>query len=276
MDNTIINSTKVNTRLLHVANTILCNYSMTNTPDLINGRMGVCLFLYEYARLTGIKEYENIADDMIDFILNILHKDQNEENVSNLSGIGIGVIYLITHNFLEDTDEHDSLEELDKHLLKTIESANEPSKVVVQSALYFIYRFSYYKIGLDRKYCHKLAQKLVKLFQDHKDSSEIDSRMSAYILRNAAIIFEMSQNPKMSMFGYNTISLDALPLNVPNQITAEKIWHSILFGGKDFGSVIDENCLLNLCQNCFYDADRIIGILCGYGLIEMKNINLSL
>lgn len=276
MESNIKHTYEVTPMLLRVANTILSNYSMTTTPNLTNGRMGVCLFLYEYARFTGIKEYEDIADDMIDLILKVLHKGQNEDNISSLSGIGIGVIYLITHQFLEDTDEHDSLEEVDKLLLNTIESALMPSEVVVQSALYFIYRFSYYRIGLDRKYCHKLAQKLVKLFQDHKDSSEIDSRMSAYILRNAAIIFEVSQNPKMSTFEYNTILLDVLPLNVQNQITAERIWHSILFGGKDFGSGIDENCLLNLCQNCFYDADRIIGILCGYGLIEMKNINLSL
>lgn len=273
MESNIYKSTQVSPILLHVANTILCNYSMTTTPNLINGRMGVCLFLYEYARFTGIKEYEDIADEMMDLILKILHKGQDEDNISSLSGIGIGVIYLITHQFLEDTDDHDSLEDVDKYLLKTIESANEPSEIVVQSALYFIYRFLHYWIGLDRKYCSKLSEKLVKLFQDYKDTSEIDSRMSAYILQNAAIIYKMSQNPEVFTCEYNAISLDVIQKDGQNQITAESMWNSFLLGRKTFGSGIDENSLLNLCQNCFYDADRTVGLLCSCGLMLMDQNN---
>ena len=243
---------------------------MTTTPNLINGRMGVCIFLYEYARFTGIKEYEDIADEMVDLILKILHKGQDEDNISSLSGIGIGVIYLITHQFLEDTDDHDSLEDVDKYLLKTIESANEPSEMVVQSALYFIYRFLHYRIGLDRKYCSKLAEKLVKLFQDHKDTSEIDGRLSAYILQNAAIIYRMSKNPKVFTCEYNAISLDLIQKDGQNQITADNMWYVFLFGTKSPEGTIAEETLFALCRDCFYDADRTVGGLCSYGLMIMN------
>ena len=270
MDNTIINSTKVNTRLLHVANTILCNYSMTNTPDLINGRMGVCLFLYEYARLTGIKEYENIADDMIDFILNILHKDQNEENVSNLSGIGIGVIYLITHNFLEDTDEHDSLEEVDLFLQKTIETA----KMITQSALYFIYRFLHYRDGIERKCYHKLARQILILFQDYEDKDGEDNIILNFILQNVKLICISSQNEEKFLKVATSPSEMGLDYNLKS-LNAEKMWYNFLFNKAFHERELNDDTLLNLCQNCFYDADRIVGFLCSYGLILMYLDNLK-
>ena len=53
---------KASPEMLRIANTILCNYSMVNKASLSDGRMGVCLFLYEYARLTEKKEYEELAN----------------------------------------------------------------------------------------------------------------------------------------------------------------------------------------------------------------------
>jgi len=271
MDNNIIGPTKVNSRLLQVANTILCNFSMTTTPNLINGRMGVCLFLYEYARFTGIKEYEDIADEMIDLILKILHKGQGEDNITTLSEIGIGVVYLIARQFLEDTDDHDSLEEVDKLLLKTIESAKEPSLMVVQSALYFIYRFSYYRVGLDKGYCYKVAGQLVNIFQNHECASEEDGKVWKYILHNAMLIYRVSQEEGFSQCKDNYVFLEIEHKNWANQINADDMWKSFLFGRKTLGDPMDDDTLSELCCNCFYDSDRVMGILCSYGMMEIVN-----
>lgn len=272
MDNTITDSTKVNTRLLHVANTILCNFSMTTTPNLTNGRMGVCLFLYEYARLTGIKEYEDIADDMIDLILKILHKGKNEENVRNLSSIGIGVIYLITHNFLEDTDEQDSLEEVDNYLFKEIEKVSAPSEILIPPTLYFIYRFLYYRGRIERNCYHKLAKQLLALFQDYENKDGEYSIILDFIMQNVMLIYKHSQNEKIFLEEATSPYEIALDYNLES-ITAEKIWYGFLFDKTSHNGVINDNALLHLCQNCFYDADRIVGILCGYGLMEMNHKN---
>lgn len=274
MDNNITNSTKVNTCLLHVANTILCNFSMTSTPDLINGRMGVCLFLYEYARLTGIKEYEDIADDMIDLILKILHKGQNEENIGSLSGIGIGVIYLITHNFLEDTDEQDSLEEIDNYLLKEIEKASAPTEMLIPPILYFIYRFLYYRGGINRKCYHILAQQILILFQDYECKGEEDCIILNFILQNVTLIYKQSQIEKKNLDKIISPFGMAFDYNL-EPMTPEKMWYGFLFDKTSHKRVINEDTLLSLCQNCFYDADRIVGILCSYGLMLMNLNNLK-
>ena len=269
MDNTITNSTKVNTCLLHVANTILCNYSMTSTPDLINGRMGVCLFLYEYARLTGIKEYEDIADDMIDLILKVLRKGQNEENIGSLSGIGIGVIYLITHNFLEDTDEQDSLEEVDNYLLKEIEEASTPTEMLISPILYFIYRFLNYRGKIERKYYHKLAQQILTLFHDYDNKGGEDCIILNFIMQNVMLIYKHSQDEEVFLNEATSPFEIAIDYNL-SSITAENIWYGFLFGKTSHTRVINEDILLGLCQNCFYDADRTVGILCSYGLMLMN------
>lgn len=272
MENSIINS-QVSPRLLRIANTILCNYNMVYDTSLLDGKMGVCLFLYEYARHSGIKEYEDIADEMIDLVLKILHKGQSEDNISRLSGIGIGVIYLITHQFLEDTDEHDSLKELDKFLLKTIETAMVPSEKVIHSALYFIYRFKYYRMGLDKRYCHKMAGKLIDLSRAYEDTSEKESKMWTYILHNATLIHNATQRTGNLHYEDNAVSHEIEQINNQNQITAEGMWYSFFFCAESCKISVDDDALFYLCQNCFYDAERTIGILCSYGLMEMNHIN---
>lgn len=259
----------VSPTLHRIANTILCNYSMTTTPNLVNGRMGVCLFLYEYARLTGIKEYEDIADEMIDLIFKVLRKGQNEDNISSLSGIGIGIIYLITHQFLEDTDEHDSLEEVDKYLQQTVETAEAVSEKVVQAALYFIYRYLYYRIGLDGKFFRKLAGQLVKLFQTPENKGSENGIISNFILHNVALISDYSQNEEK--FHNEVIPLSEIVFNHNQEsITAEKMWYGFLFGKTYHKRIIDDYIILDLCRNCFYDADRTVGILCSYILTLMN------
>lgn len=271
MKGNIKDSHNVSPTLQLIANTILCNYSMTTTPNLVNGRMGVCLFLYEYARLTGIKEYEDIADDMIDLIFKMLRKGQNEDNISSLSGIGIGIIYLITHQFLEDTDEQDSLEEVDEYLLNIIETAKVSSEMVAHSALYFIYRYTHYYNGLDKEYCYRLAGQLVKLFQNQKESGDNESKVSAYILHNAMIICKNTTESEKPPRGENMVFLDTLYLKSIEQITADKIWYNILLGNETIENPVDEKYLDLLCRNCFYDPDRTVGILCSYGLTIMNN-----
>jgi lantibiotic modifying enzyme len=254
--------------LLRAANTILCNYSMTTTPNLENGRMGVCLFLYEYARLTGIKEFGDIADGMIDIILKILHKEQNNENIISLSGVGIGVIYLISHQFLEDTDEHDSLEEVDKFLQKTIEVAKKPSEEVIHAALYYIYRFINYRIGIERKIYRKLARHLLALFQDNKNKGE-DNMMSEFIFQNATQINKLSQNEK-KIYSEVPSPLEMTFAHIKEPLTTEKMWYRLLFNKNPQNRKIDEGDFYKLCQNCFYDADRSVGMLCCYALTIMN------
>lgn len=271
MESNLYKYPQVSPILLRIANTILSNYSMTTTPNLVGGRMGVCLFLYEYAKFTGIKEYEDIADEMMDLILKILNKGESEDNVSSLSGIGIGVIYLITHNYLEDTDEQDSLEEVDNYLLKEIEKASAPTEMLIPPILYFIYRFLYYRGKIERKCYHKLAQQILTIFHDYDNKGGEDCIILNFIMQNVMLIYKHSQDEEVFLNEANSPFEIAFDYNLES-ITAEKIWYGFLFGKTSHKRVINDDTLLGLCQNCFYDADRIVGILCSYGLMLMNSI----
>lgn len=254
-------------KILRIGNTILCNYAMVSNLGLQDGRMGVCLFLYEYARHSGIKEYEDMADDMIDPILNSLHKGQSEENISIVASIGIGVIYLITHNFLEDTDDSDALKEVDKLLLDTIETANSPSEMLMAASLYFIYRFANYRTNLNTTKSMVLAENIVRLYSKDTETDKHAS-LKSYIVRNAFNIIRLCKGEK-SISSYDTF----IPYEDSHDMTMttkgkiqETLWYNFLFGTRKNITIEHILDIQGLSENCFYDPDRNVGILCAVGL----------
>ena len=266
-------NTKDAPELLLIANTILCNYSMANNPGLTDGRMGVCLFLYEYARHTGIKKYEEMADDLLDNVLKILHKGHTHDNTIFIAGIGIGLIYLITHDFLEDTDDNDTLEEIDKQIFDTLESTYAKSAAMISSSLYFIYRCLHYRACLDRKHCQKLARHIIGLFQEEGNDNEEISTISSYILSNSRRIQEATLTEEDFHYHISTLSKTYSFDMGDNPTNKEKQWFNFLFGTSEKYTSLNRIVIRGLCQNCFYDADRILGLLCSSGLITINKNN---
>ena len=265
MANSIKANPVVDKSLLRIGNTILCNYGMTSNPDLHNGRMGVCLFLYEYARYTEIKEYEDFADEMINPILEALHKGQSEENIRIMAGIGIGVIYLITRGFLEDTEDCDALAEVDNLLLETVASSDVPSDILTYASLYFIYRFMNYRVNLDEARCMALAEKIVKLYQEEPDM-ECESSTIKYILRNAEYIIGFLGKNGMVTHDGESILYEDNDVTVPEGNVLESLWNNYLFGSGKGLFKEQELDVSDLSRNCFYDPDRNVGMLCVIGL----------
>ena len=255
--------------LFRIGNTILCNYGMVSNPDLLGGRMGACLFLYEYAKYTGVEEYGILADDMIDPILGALHKGQSEENISILAGIGIGTIYLITHGFLEDTDNCDALEEVDKLLLDTVATAKTPSDKRLDASLYFIYRFANYRLNLGKAQCIALAENIVKLYQDGIDN-ECRRSLKSYILRNAEQIIKLCREEKKIPCDGTSISYDDCSDIISERNALETFWYNYLLGTRIEKDIEHSFDISNLSRDCFYDPDRNVGILCAVGLALIK------
>jgi len=105
----------------------LLNESFTNNPGLLNGKTGLAIFFFHYARQTGNKLYETFAGDLIDEILDEINIQTPINFKDGLCGIGWGIIYLIHHNFLEgNVDE--ILKDFDKLIFSyNIETCNDTS-----------------------------------------------------------------------------------------------------------------------------------------------------
>lgn len=100
--------------LLKIANTLLLYSYHIENPGLLNGRMGIVLYLYQYAHYSGYKYYSDFADDLLDKVLDsINHSSPDFE--SGVSGIGWGVNYLIKNKYVEG-DANDVLFDIDKRV----------------------------------------------------------------------------------------------------------------------------------------------------------------
>ncbi|EGJ99604.1 MULTISPECIES: lanthionine synthetase LanC family protein [Dysgonomonas] len=122
--------------LLKIANTLLLYSYHIENPGLLNGRMGIVLYLYQYARYAGRKYYCDFADDLLDKVLDsVNHSSPDFE--SGISGIGWGVNYLIKNKYVEG-DVNDVLFDIDKRVFYQLSC--DPSASLLGQGIYLLER----------------------------------------------------------------------------------------------------------------------------------------
>jgi len=105
-------------RLQRIANVLLLNASFLDNPGLLNGKMGIAIFFYHYAKFTGNKIYEDYAGELIDEIYEEISTSTPVNFENGLTGIGWGIEYLVKNGFVKaDTD--DALSEIDKFVSRS-------------------------------------------------------------------------------------------------------------------------------------------------------------
>lgn len=109
---------KVNEALLkRIADHQMLHGSFRRDLGVLNGKMGIVLFFFHYARYTGRVLYEDFAGEMLEEVIQELHSDLPIRFSDGLCGIGWGVEYLIQNAFIEgDSDE--ILEDLDQKIME--------------------------------------------------------------------------------------------------------------------------------------------------------------
>jgi len=121
--------------LLRIANTLILNTGKVDSIGLLDGKMGIALFLYHYSQINGNKVYRNFADELLGEILRWI-TNKNPTSVSflyGLTGIAWGIHHLIVNKFV-DADE-DALEEVDT-LLKNISHSDILTDIENECPLY--------------------------------------------------------------------------------------------------------------------------------------------
>jgi hypothetical protein len=109
----------VDLRLRRIADVLHLNASFTRSLGLLDGKMGIAIFLYHYARKSGSEMYENYAGELIDEIYEEITPQTPVDFSNGLTGIGWGIEYLVENGFVEaDTDE--ALKEIDDAIYSTM------------------------------------------------------------------------------------------------------------------------------------------------------------
>ena len=103
-------------KLQSIANILLINIQHIDKLGLWNGKMGVILF-YHYGRYVDKSFYEDVADSLLDLVLEAVSRSAHSDSYALLSSVGIGIEYLLAQPFVE-SDSDDLLEDFDKYLLR--------------------------------------------------------------------------------------------------------------------------------------------------------------
>lgn len=123
-------------QLQKIANTLVLYSYHISRNGLLDGKMGIILFLYRYSQYVNCKYYSEFADDLLDKVLaSVTHISPDFEN--GLTGIGWTVNYLIKNGYI-DGDPNDVLFDVDKRVFSSLRCT--PDTSIFGQGLYLLER----------------------------------------------------------------------------------------------------------------------------------------
>lgn len=114
---------KIDNYLYKIANTILLNTQYNYMNGILKGKLGICIFLYHFARYSKAKQYQVFADILLEDIVSSLN-DDDLGFAHGLSGIGYGINYLSNCKFI-DTENDDILKDIEEVMYDHLETQIE-------------------------------------------------------------------------------------------------------------------------------------------------------
>jgi hypothetical protein len=112
-----MNNKEKNELLQRIARYLMLHGSFCNNIGLLNGKTGIAVFFYHYARYTKKRIYDDFAGELFDEIYKDIHVNIPVNFKDGLCGIAWGVEYLIRNKFVEG-NSNDILEDLDKRIME--------------------------------------------------------------------------------------------------------------------------------------------------------------
>lgn len=104
--------------LSQIVDKLLLNGTLTNCPGLVHGKLGIAIFFFQYARYTGEVLFDEYAWDLIIAIQEQIHANYRSDYEKGIAGIGVGIDYLIRHEFIEA--EEDLFEDFDERMYRAV------------------------------------------------------------------------------------------------------------------------------------------------------------
>ena len=118
--------------LRKIANTIVANLNNIPSDGLFYGKTGVSMFLFAYSRQTGIKQYGMFAGRLLDDVLMSDKSGMTSGVAEGYAGIGVGLVWLLRHGFIEIEDGN-VLKVFDDLLLENIDESRRLDKLYGQN-----------------------------------------------------------------------------------------------------------------------------------------------
>lgn len=116
---------------------------------LWSGKMGLSVFMFHYARLTGHKDFERKASDLLDEVCENVNDSLSLSFSSGLLGIATSIEYLIQNSFIEGGSD-ELLGELDILFHNQIISRSNFENVNLKNGLCGLGYYLYYRLNKKR------------------------------------------------------------------------------------------------------------------------------
>ncbi len=134
-------------KLKTLAAEIKTNIKTTKKIGLLDGKMGVAIFLYELAGYFGNEKYESFADMLIDEIFEHINNNVVPYDFSGgLAGVAWGIEYLSKNKFVEG-DTNEILSDLDDKIFQHYMSTGKTDNNTVE----FIFGYGFYILSRYKK-----------------------------------------------------------------------------------------------------------------------------
>jgi len=152
-----------NTLLKHLSFYIMSVCEST-PPGLFYGKTGMVIFFYKYADYTKDNKYSDIASSLLDQIVKQLHEGMKINLCEGISGIALGILYLLDNKFI-DGDPDTILEEFDKRI--SSESHLQNNNLTFDTGIAGIIVYVYFRLKMghlketsffDKIYLQKLLE----------------------------------------------------------------------------------------------------------------------
>lgn len=130
-----------------IANSLLSNMSNCNGVGLFGGKLGISIFFFEYGRITGRKQYKYLAESLLDDIYEQTTEDIGIDLADGLSGIGIGLLFLLRENYISGNVK-EVLKSIDEFLIENNEIVKLHEDVITEYPLFSIGLYTYFRMKM--------------------------------------------------------------------------------------------------------------------------------
>ncbi len=183
----------MNKILQQIANTIIANLANTEPIGLFNGKIGLCLFLYRYARYSGSAIYEDIASQLLDDVFNQLKPEMSPSMIDGLGGIGYALSSLLGDHLVESDPEDHILVDIDNALLgntsPTLISKNYLPTPLYAPGMYLVSRISDGKAHVEPQWTINVIEQAILIVTDCINQQQ-NARLSLSSLNSMLYVFQ--------------------------------------------------------------------------------------
>jgi len=182
-------------KIKKIPSSLLQSLSQVTDDGLLYGKMGLSIFLFQLAELTGEDKYKKKASELFDSVSQNLESGMSISYASGLAGIGVGIEYLLMRGFLFG-DSNEVLEEIDEAIFTGLEyNDNIDSSLeygLCGIGYYFLYRIKNRPVEEDNHITLRNKQSLIFILDILSNRKQLSPKDSDNILSFLLLAMEIN------------------------------------------------------------------------------------